>query len=87
MNGRKELAGKVAIITGSARNQGRAYAEVLARNGADIVVHYHTSAAKSDADETMRLVQAQGTNAILVQGDLADLTVVKRLFGETMRTL
>jgi NAD(P)-dependent dehydrogenase (short-subunit alcohol dehydrogenase family) len=80
----KELAGKVAIITGSARNLGRTYAEALARNGADIVVHGHGAAATGDAEETSRLVKAQGTRAIIVQGDIADPALVRHLFDEAM---
>ena len=32
------LDGKVALVTGAARGQGRAHAETLARNGADLVI-------------------------------------------------
>lgn len=86
MSTAQPLAGKVAVITGSARNMGRAFAEALARNGADIVVHYHTPTAQSDAQETARLVREQGTQALVVGGNLADLPVVKQLFDETMHT-
>ena len=34
-----ELSGKVAIVTGAGRGLGRAYAEALARNGAQVVVN------------------------------------------------
>ena len=37
----QELTGKVAIVTGARNNLGRGYAVALARNGADVVVHYH----------------------------------------------
>ncbi len=76
------LVNKTAIITGAARNQGRAYAQALARNGANIVVHYHNEAAKSDAEETARLVEQAGTKALLVEGDISDVAVVKRMFEE-----
>ena len=48
----KELANKTAIITGAARNQGRSFAQALARKGANVVVHYHATTAKADAEET-----------------------------------
>src|SRR4051812_17214782 len=79
----KELAGKVAVITGSARNMGRAFAEALARSGADIVIHHRDSA--KDAEETARLVRAAGARAIVVAGDLAQVATVRRLFEETIK--
>jgi len=38
-----ELAGKVAIVTGSARNIGRATALELARAGASVVINARTA--------------------------------------------
>ncbi len=83
MDIKKELAGKVAIITGAARNLGRAYAEALARNGAHVAIHYHKPEDKADAEKTAQLVKDQGTKAILVEGDIRDLTVIKKLFEKT----
>jgi NAD(P)-dependent dehydrogenase (short-subunit alcohol dehydrogenase family) len=74
------LKGKAAIVTGARNNQGRAYAIVLAAMGADVVVHYHRAETKDQAEETAALVRAQGAKAVLVQGDLADLTNVKKVF-------
>jgi NAD(P)-dependent dehydrogenase (short-subunit alcohol dehydrogenase family) len=79
----KPLSGKVAVITGSARNMGRAFAVALARQGADIAVHYHAPKAEGDAEETARLVREQGVRSVVVGGDLADVNVVKKLFNET----
>ena len=78
------LSGKTAIITGSARNMGRAFAVALARLGADITVHHHGDASRSDAEETARLVRAQGVRATIVDGDLADTATVKHLFEATL---
>jgi len=80
------LAGKVAVITGSARNMGRAFAQRLARNGTDVVVHYHAPSASNDAEETARLVREQGVRAITICGNLADLAVIRRLFDEAINT-
>lgn len=81
----RELTGKVAIVTGARNNLGRGYAVALARNGADVVVHYHREATSNQAEETARLVQQQGTRALLVSGDLSQVANVKKLFDETMK--
>lgn len=75
-----ELVGKVGLVTGSARNMGRAFAVALARNGADVVVHHHGPAAKDDAEQTASLVREQGGRAVVFDGDLASVPVVKALF-------
>jgi NAD(P)-dependent dehydrogenase (short-subunit alcohol dehydrogenase family) len=79
----RELSGKVAIVTGARNNLGRGFAVALARNGANVVVHYHREATKNQAEETARLVRQQGAKAILVSGDLSRVTNIKRLFDET----
>lgn len=53
--------------------------------GADVVVHFHREATRDQAEETARLVQEQGTQAILVSGDLSQVANIKRLFDETMQ--
>ena len=37
----KLLDGKVAIVTGASRNLGRAFSEMLAADGASVVIHYN----------------------------------------------
>lgn len=82
----RELTGKVAIIiTGARNNLGRGYAVALARNGADVVVHYHREVTRDQAEETARLVQQQG-RAHLVSGDLSQLANIRKLFDETIQT-
>ncbi|MBU2708364.1 SDR family oxidoreductase [Zooshikella marina] len=86
MNSSHELTGKVALITGAARNMGRAFAAALAAQGADIVVHYHSNNSAADAEETARLIQDQGQRALLVQGDLAKPQVVEGIFNDILQT-
>lgn len=81
----KELSGKVALITGASANLGRGYAIGLAKNGADIVIHYYLPEDKTDAEETARLVRNEGAKAILVQGDLCELKTITLLFDEAIK--
>jgi NAD(P)-dependent dehydrogenase (short-subunit alcohol dehydrogenase family) len=81
-NSDRDLTGKVAIVTGARNNLGRGFAVGLARKGADVVVHFHREATRDQAEETARLVQEQGTRAILVSGDLSQVTNVRKLFDE-----
>src|SRR5262245_40586875 len=66
----KELDGRVALVTGAARNIGRAIALALAEGGAKVAV-----AAKSDAaglDETVAAVGGVGSEAHAVLADVGD---------------
>ena len=87
MGDEKELAGKVAIITGSARNMGRAFAVALARSGADVVVHHHGASSQEDGERTASLVREQGRRAVVVDGDLAQTRVVRGLFDKAKAEL
>jgi 3-oxoacyl-[acyl-carrier protein] reductase len=60
----------VVVVTGASTGLGRAIAVETARQGAKtVVVNYARSAA--EADETARLVEAEGATAVLIQGDVA----------------
>ena len=59
---------------------GREIALELARAGADIVVHYRTSAA--EAEETAEEIRALGVGCELVAGDLADPDDLTRVATE-----
>ena len=65
-----DLAGKVAIVTGSATGIGAAVAQGLAKRGADIVVNYTRS--ETEARDTAAQVEKAGAKAVLVKGDVAD---------------
>jgi len=81
----KELRGKVAIVTGSARNMGRAFAEALARKGADVTIHYHSAGSKGDAEDAAAHIKSLGVRAIVVEGSLQNVSDIKRLFEETLK--
>ncbi|MCL5999057.1 MAG: SDR family oxidoreductase [Chloroflexi bacterium] len=65
-----KLAGKVALVTGSAHRVGKAIAIALACEGADIVVHYGGSNAA--AMETAAQIEALGRRTLVAQADMAN---------------
>jgi 3-oxoacyl-[acyl-carrier protein] reductase len=66
----KELAGKVAIVTGAGRNIGRAIALALARAGASVVVNVRSNQTEGAA--VAREIEAAGGKAVVVLGDIGD---------------
>jgi NAD(P)-dependent dehydrogenase (short-subunit alcohol dehydrogenase family) len=84
-NASRELTGKVAVVTGARNNLGRGFAVGLARNGADVVVHFHREATRDQAEETARLVREQGARAILVSGDMSQVANIRKLFDEATK--
>lgn len=63
------LTGRTALVTGAAKRLGRAIALGLAAEGADVVVHYHTS--PDEAGELCERIAALGVKAWMVQADLS----------------
>lgn len=76
------LKGKVAVVTGGARDIGRAISVGLAKEGAKVVVNYYNSEA--GANETLAEIKALGGEAIAVKADVANLSEVKNLKAKTV---
>lgn len=62
--------GRWALVTGGARRVGRAIVSTLARAGANVVIHHHTSVEA--AEEAVREVRELGREAVGLRADLAD---------------
>lgn len=78
-----KLKGKVAIVTGGARDLGRAISVKLASEGASVVLNYFDN--KADADETLELIKVAGGTAVAVQGDMTKSVDVKKMFEESKK--
>lgn len=72
-----ELDGKVAIVTGSARNIGRATAEELAKAGAALVIN--SVQAKDLCEEVVEGIRAKGGKAIPFMADVRDANAVNAM--------
>ena len=79
----KELAGKVAIVTGAGRNIGRAIALTLAEGGASIVVNARSNHAEAEA--VAREIEASGGKALVQIGDVADASAVQAMADLAVR--
>lgn len=81
----KDLAGKVAIVTGAGRNIGRAIALTLAEGGASIVVNARSNRAEAEA--VAREIESFGVKALVHIGDVADAQAVQAMVDTAMQQL
>jgi 3-oxoacyl-[acyl-carrier protein] reductase len=75
----RDLAGRVAVVTGSARNIGRAIALQLAAAGAAVVVS--ARAAQADAEAVAREITESGGRAVAQVADVTNPSDVERLMS------
>lgn len=78
-----ELEDKVAIVTGAASGIGRSTALALAREGAQVVV---SDVDEAGGQETVRLIEQQGGEAIFVKTDVSDPGAVEALVDKAVET-
>jgi 3-oxoacyl-[acyl-carrier protein] reductase len=79
----KELAGKVAVVTGAGRNIGRAIALALADAGASILVNARDN--RAEAASVAGEIAAAGGAALVHIGNVADATAVRAMADAAMQ--
>jgi 3-oxoacyl-[acyl-carrier protein] reductase len=77
-----KLEGKIALVTGSGRNIGRATALKLAEEGAHVVVNARTNQAEAEA--VAREAQARGVKALAIVADVARKDQVDAMVARAM---
>ena len=83
--GADKLKGKVALITGGDSGIGRAVAAVFAKEGADVAIVYLNE--HSDAEETKRMVEAEGRKCVLIPGDIGYESFCRDAVERTVKEL
>jgi 3-oxoacyl-[acyl-carrier protein] reductase len=78
-----KLNGKVAVVTGASKGIGAAIAEKLGAEGANVVVNYASD--KAGAEKVAKKIEAAGSKAVVVQGDVSKPSDIKKLFAETKK--
>ena len=76
----KKLSGKTAIVTGSDSGIGQATAIEFAKEGANVVIVYHTD--KDGAEETLKQVEAAGGKGSVIQADVSEEKDVAKIFDQ-----
>ena len=78
-----KLEGKVALITGSDSGIGQASAIAFAKEGANVVVTYHTD--EEGAKETLQQIEQEGRKGIVLQVDISEEKEVEEMFDRALQ--
>lgn len=77
-----DLQGKVALVTGSSRGIGAAVARGMGGCGMRVAIHCRTG--RDEAEQLRNEIQAGGSTAIVLQGDIAEPGTVQCLIEQTV---
>ncbi|WNI15320.1 SDR family oxidoreductase [Actinacidiphila sp. ITFR-21] len=80
-------SGKVAIVTGASANMGKLFATALAKDGADVMVHYNSDSKRKAAEQVADELRDEGVRAETLQADLTRPTEITRLVDTTLEKL
>ncbi len=77
-----KLDGKIALVTGGDSGIGRAVAIGFAKEGADVAITYLDE--HEDAQETIRLIEAEGRRALAIPGDIGNSDFARELVRQVI---
>ncbi len=77
------VEGKVALITGGSTGIGRACAQIFVREGAQVAV---ADVNVEDAEETVRLIQDAGGEAVFIRTDVSKAADVEAMVKTVIKT-
>ncbi len=76
------LEGKVALITGAASGMGKSMAIELARQGASVVVNYHSD--KDPGQPVVDVITGTGGKAVAIKADVSQSADVRRMVQQAI---
>lgn len=76
------LKGKVVVVTGSSKGIGATIAKELAKQGANVVINYNSSAA--GAEKVVEEIESLGGTAISVKANVSNIEDAKSLIEQTI---
>lgn len=77
------LFDQVVLVTGASKGIGRALALGAAREGADVIVNYHTD--RNGAELVAAEIEALGRRALVVQADIGRVAQIERMFARARK--
>lgn len=80
----KDLAGKVAVITGGSKGIGNAIAERFGQEAMKVVINYNSD--KAGADKAVDQIKAAGGDAVAVQADISTEEGVQKLLDTAVNS-
>jgi NAD(P)-dependent dehydrogenase (short-subunit alcohol dehydrogenase family) len=83
-HGAEKLAGKIALVSGGDSGIGRAVAIGFAKEGADVAITYLDE--HEDAQETLKLIEAEGRRALAVPGDIGNSDFAREVVRRVVQT-
>ena len=72
----------VVLVTGGSKRIGREICIRLSRNGYNVIIHYRNSS--KEAEETARIINSDGGNAIVCQADLSEISSARNLISKAI---
>ncbi len=78
-----DFKNKVAVVTGGARDIGRAVSLRLAQHGASVALNYFEN--PEQATETVNIITAGGGKAVAIQGDVTKTSDIQRFVSATQQ--